>query len=251
MTRLPIGPESLDGDRVRFAPDDARHLFRVLRCRAGDRVEAMLAAPGVPPLRLTVTLTRIDARGAEGAVQSREPLRTESPLRVSLVQGIAKGDKMETIIRTSTELGVAQVLPVVTARTVAGQERERWPERHRRWQRVAREAAKQCGRAVVPDIAEPRPFAEWIAAAPVGDLTVCLWEDARESLGARLPAGPVERATLVVGPEGGLARAEVERLREAGALVTGLGPRILRTETAAPVGLALLQLRYGDLDPGR
>jgi 16S rRNA (uracil1498-N3)-methyltransferase len=116
---------------------------------------------------------------------------------------------------------------------------------------VAAEAAKQTGRAVVPEVTAPQRLAEWIGARGSDALLVCLWEDAREPLGPQLPTWPVSRATVVVGPEGGLERAEADALRAAGAIVGGLGPRILRTETAGPVGLAILQTRYGDLVGGR
>jgi len=112
---------------------------------------------------------------------------------------------------------------------------------------VAKESAKQTGRAVVAEVTTPKRLATWIAARETEGLLVCLWEDAREPLGPQLPRGPVSRATVVVGPEGGLEPAEADALRTAGAVVGGLGPRILRTETAGPVGLAILQARYGDL----
>jgi 16S rRNA (uracil1498-N3)-methyltransferase len=96
-------------------------------------------------------------------------------------------------------------------------------------------------------IAEPRPLADWLAARVPGGLLVCLWEAEPRPLASQLPADVPDEAALVVGPEGGLTREEVEALRDAGAVVAGLGPRILRAETAGPVGLALLQARYGDL----
>ncbi len=116
-----------------------------------------------------------------------------------------------------------------------------------RWQRVAREAAKQCGRTVIPEVAPARPLADWLRDGRPDGLLLCLWEEERALLADRLPPAPVSAATLVVGPEGGLAAGEVEGLGAAGAVVASLGPRVLRTETAGPVGLALLQAHYGDL----
>jgi len=193
-------------------------------------------------------------RGAEGTVLSRSAHQTESPLRLVLAQGIAKGDKMETIIRMATELGVTQVVPLATARAVVKFEPGRREARLSRWQRVAQEAAKQSGRAVVPEIARPQPLDEWLAARgsaqSSGGLLVCLWEGALKSLVPQLPQAPIDEATLVIGPEGGLEAAEAGALEKAGAVVGNLGGRILRTETAGPVGLALLQARYGDLGGG-
>lgn len=246
MSRFHVRPEALAGERVTFDAEETRHLTRVLRLGAGDVVEAL---DGIGSL-LTVRIERVGARGAEGAVLARAPLASESSLHLTLAQSIPKGDKMESIIRMATELGVARVVPLVTARTVVRVEPGRPGPRLARWQRVAKEAAKQSGRAVIPEVAPPQRLAAWVAGLLPGELLVCLWEDARAPLGPQLPLPPVHRATLVVGPEGGFERAEADALRAAGAVVGDLGPRILRTETAGPVGLALLQARYGDLGGG-
>jgi len=194
----------------------------------------------------TVRLTRVEGRRAEGTILARAPLLTESPLRLELVQGVPRADKMDGIVRMATELGAAAIHPLLTRRVLVRPVGDRWAGRLARWQRIAREAAKQSGRAVVPEVTAPTPLQSWLAARAPG-LLVCLWEAETAGLDERLPPPPVRAATLVIGPEGGLDAAEVEGLRSAGAVVAGLGPRILRTETAGPVGLALLQARYGDL----
>ncbi|OGL07005.1 MAG: hypothetical protein A3I03_03775 [Candidatus Rokubacteria bacterium RIFCSPLOWO2_02_FULL_68_19] len=118
---------------------------------------------------------------------------------------------------------------------------------------MAKEAAKQCGRGVIPTVDPPRPLQEFADAAPAADLRLCLWEGERRGLSEILDAarGPVASALLVVGPEGGLAAGEVETLVGRGFTSAGLGPRILRTETAGPVGVALLQSRFGDVGAPR
>ena len=246
MTRFLIRAEGIAGQRVRFDAEETRHLTRVLRLGPGDIVEAFDGLGHV----LTVRLERVGGRVTEGALLARAPLRSESPLHLTLAQSVPKSDKMEGIIRMATELGAARVVPLVTARTVVRVEPARPGPRLARWQRVATEAAKQTGRAVITEVTAPQRLASWIAARDTEGLLVCLWEDAREPLGPQLPQGSVSRATVVVGPEGGLERAEADALRAAGAVVGGLGPRILRTETAGPVGLAILQARYGDLVGG-
>jgi 16S rRNA (uracil1498-N3)-methyltransferase len=216
----------------------------VLRLGPGDVV---LAADGAGR-DYTV---RIETLGpaAEGTVLGVARRAVESPLAVTLVQGIPKGERMETIVRAATELGAARIVPVVVERTVVTLEPSRWRERARRWQRVAKEAAKQSGRAVVPDVVAPAPFAAWLAAAGPVDLALCLWEGERRPLGDVLAsiATPPASAAIIVGPEGGLARAEVEQARDRGFVTVGLGPRILRTETAGPAVLAIVQSRFGDL----
>ena len=192
-------------------------------------------------------LTGLAGGVAEGVVVARGEAGRESPLRLALAQGLPRADKMDAIVRMATELGATRIDPLLTARAVARPDAARGRGRRLRWERIAREAAKQCGRAVVPAIGEPRALADWLAARPAGGLLVCLWEGEARPLAAQLPAEAPSEATLLVGPEGGLTAEEVAMLRAAGALVAGLGPRILRTETAGPVGLALLQARYGDL----
>ena len=164
---------------------------------------------------------------------------------------------MEQIVRAATELGVASVAPLIAERTVVRLEPARWRERARRWQRIAREAAKQCGRAVVPVVEAPRPLVDFLGMDAPAELRVCLWEgaartdggDGRTTLAANLPSAlPAgARAIVLVGPEGGLSRAEVEVARARGFVVLGVGPRILRTETAGPAIIAILQARFGDL----
>jgi 16S rRNA (uracil1498-N3)-methyltransferase len=237
-----VRPEAVTGDRLVLDAAETRHLARVLRLGAGD---VLLAVDGLGS-QYTVRLTRVEGGRAEGAILARAPLLTESPLRLALAQGVPKGDKMDGIVRMATELGAAAIHPLLTRRALARPVGERWAGRLARWQRIAREAAKQSGRAAVPQVSAPAQLESWLAGRTPG-LLVCLWEDETARLDERLPPPPVRAATLVIGPEGGLEAAEVEALRAAGAVVAGLGPRILRTETAGPVGLALLQARYGDL----
>jgi 16S rRNA (uracil1498-N3)-methyltransferase len=242
VSRFHVRPEDVIGERVSFASEETRHLTRVLRLGVGSIVEALDGAGTM----LTVRIEHVSRRGAEGLVLSRVPHRTESLLRLTLAQGLAKGDKMERIIRMATELGATALVPLATARATLRVEPGA-AGRLARWRRVAQEAAKQSGRAVVPDIATPTALEAWLAARQASGLLVCLWENATTSLLSHLPDPPVDHATLVVGPEGGLEPGEAEALAKAGAIVGHLGARILRTETAGPVGLALLQARYGDL----
>jgi 16S rRNA (uracil1498-N3)-methyltransferase len=247
VRRFTLAPDRIRDDRVAFDREETHHLARVLRLGAGELV---VVADGHGH-EYTVRLDAV-AEMATGTVIRHGVGATESPLVVTLVQGIAKGNKMEHIVRAATELGVRAVQPVVTARTVVRLEPSRWRERARRWQRVAKEAAKQCGRAVVPEVYAPQPLADWLAAAPDAGpraLRLCFWEGDAPPLGdalARLAAPPAA-VEVLVGPEGGLAREEVDAARARGFIVAGLGPRILRTETAAPAAVAILQFTFGDL----
>jgi 16S rRNA (uracil1498-N3)-methyltransferase len=243
MRRFILQPDQLADGRVTFDADESRHLTRVLRLRPGDTV---LATDGAGR-DFTVRLESLGER-ATGTVLAEAAGVAASPLAITLIQGVPKGDKMETIVCAATELGVARVWPALCERTIVRLEPSRWRDRARRWQRVAREAAKQSRRAVIPEVEAPRPLAEVLAAGPPADLALCLWEAEGTPLREVLAAAVSPRSAVVlVGPEGGLARAEVELARARGFTVVSLGPRILRTETAGPVITAVLQSRLGDL----
>jgi len=240
MRRFTLQPDQLAGGRVTFDADESRHLSRVLRLRPGDTVIASDGAGRDYTVRLEAV-----GEAARGTVIAEAAGVPESPLAITLVQGVP-GDKMEAIVRAATELGVTRFRPALCERTIVRLEPARWRDRARRWQRVAREAAKQSGRAIVPEVELPRPLAECLGTA--ADLALCLWEGGGEPLGTLLAGAATARsATVVVGPEGGLALAEVEAARAAGLRIVSLGHRILRTETAGPAIVAILQSRLGDL----
>jgi 16S rRNA (uracil1498-N3)-methyltransferase len=257
VRRFTITPDRIRDGRVAFDRDESRHLARVLRLKPGDTV---IAADGAGH-DFTVRLEDV-AETVTGTVLGVARRDAESPLRITLVQSVPKGDKMEAIVRATTELGVTRVVPVTTERTIVTLEPSRWRERARRWQRVAKEAAKQCGRAVIPPVDVARPLAEFLTLDEAADLRLCLWEAAGQGQGGgeasplgttlarNLPATLPKGASiyLLVGPEGGLSRQEVERVRAGGWRIVGVGPRILRVETAGPAIIAVLQSRFGDLE---
>jgi 16S rRNA (uracil1498-N3)-methyltransferase len=244
VRRFTIAPERISGDRVAFDAAETRHLVRVLRLRPGDLVIAADGHGHAYRVRI-VTL----GATATGTIVGPAAAADESRLAISLVQGVPKGDQMETVIRAATELGVARILPALTERTVVRLDAAGWRERARRWQRVAREATKQCGRAHVPVVEPPQPLATWVAGDDQAELRVCLWEG--EGTPLRRVVHGLERrprrAAVIVGPEGGLTVEEVALARDAGYLPVTLGRRILRTETAALTAVALLQYTLGDL----
>ncbi len=227
------------GGRVELDQAAARHA-RVLRLAPGD------------PVRL------FDGQGreAEGRVVALLPDRLSCEVgpaarvapgpRVVLVQSMPKGGKPEGIVRMATELGVAEVRLALSARSVARPDVSRAAARLERLVRVAREAARQAGRADVPVLVEPAPLVEVAAQAPETAWRLVFWEGARVPLGG--PPDGTREAWIVVGPEGGLGEAEVEALAETGFSPVRLGPTVLRVETAAPVAVALVMDRLGAFD---
>src|SRR5262249_18007512 len=155
MRRFTLPPERVVDGRVAFDAEESRHLTRVLRLRPGDTVVATDGAGR----DYTVRLDHV-GDASTGTVLAVAPGVPESPLVVTLVQGVPKGDRMEAVVRAAAARGVARVAPAVCERTVVRLEPGRWRDRARRWQRVAREAAKQCGRAVIPEVDAPRPLEE-------------------------------------------------------------------------------------------
>lgn len=242
MRRFAITADAVVDGRVTFDAAQSRHLARALRLRPGDTIVATDGAGH----DYTVRLDTVGAR-VTGTVVGEASGAAESPLAITLVQGLPKGDKMEGIVRAATELGIAAVQPALTARTVVRLGASAATERAARWQRVAREAAKQCRRGVVPFVAAPAPLAACLGAARDSELAVCLWEGDAPPLATVLPAGRLRRAAVLIGPEGGFEAAEVEAARRAGWQIVSLGSRVLRTETAGPAVIAVLQSRFGDL----
>jgi 16S rRNA (uracil1498-N3)-methyltransferase len=243
MRRFVVRPEAVEGGRVRFDADEAHHLARVLRLRPGALLEA---TDGVGRL-YTVRLDGLSAGEAWGTVQASAAGAAESPCAVTLAAAVLKGERMAWLVQKATELGVARIVPMTTGRVVARPAADRLSGPHARWQRVAREAVKQCRRAVVPVVDPPRSLPEVLALVPEHEVAWALWEGGPPLAEAARRVSRPRRLLLLVGPEGGFARAEVATAEAAGVGLVGLGPRILRAESAALAALAVCQHLFGDL----
>jgi 16S rRNA (uracil1498-N3)-methyltransferase len=228
------------GDIVMLDGADARKATLVLRLRVGDAVEVFDSAGRAFAGVLVTNGARSGVR-----IESVRAAARESALEMTLAQAVPKGAKMDFIVEKATELGVARIVPLLTERTLG----DPGAAKVERWRRLARAAAQQSGRAVLPSIEEPQTFARFVAA-PNGARVLLPWELApRTALREQLPA-LLEGAThvaVVIGPEGGFAHAEVDAARAAGAAVVSLGARILRTETAGLVVLSALAYAAGEL----
>ncbi|HEY0613536.1 MAG TPA: RsmE family RNA methyltransferase [Candidatus Elarobacter sp.] len=231
------------GDRVAFAPDDARKIATVLRKRSGDRVEvvdsggaAYAATLQVDPRDVSATLGEPLARGG-----------AEAALRITLAQAVPKGQKMDFVVEKATELGVYAIVPVRSARVVG---HDTSPAKVERWRRIARAAAQQSGRVQVPAVSDVLGWDELLATFPSHDRVFVPWElaEAAPLRGAFGDGVAGARSVLIaIGPEGGFSADEIERARGAGASAISLGRRILRTETAALVVLSALLYARGEI----
>jgi 16S rRNA (uracil1498-N3)-methyltransferase len=217
----------------------AHHAVRVVRMSVGETLTLFTGRGG----EYTATLTRVDKRGAAVRLEAFDPVERESPLAVTLVQGIAANDAMDYAVRKAVELGVAAIQPVVTVRSAALPSGERGERRLAHWRQIAIAACEQCARNCIPEIAAPRPLGDWLAAWR--DEGLVLAPAASESL-ASLPR-PTASLALLVGPEGGFEPSEIDAARARGFVAVRLGPRVLRTETAGIAALAAIQALWGDL----
>ena len=224
--RFFVDPADAAGDRFPLPQSIERQARTVLRLGDGSRV-VLLTGDG--------TEARCRLEGGDCVVEERRPVPAEPAHRLTVVQALLKGDALEEVVQRATEVGVARFRLVVTERCVA---KDLSPRKLERLGTIAREAAEQSERGVVPAVDAPVHFRE--ALAPPG---VLLYE--RAEAGPRL--GELEPpSTVLIGPEGGFSPAEVARALEAGLTVAGLGPRILRSQTVAPVAAALVLSRTGD-----
>jgi 16S rRNA (uracil1498-N3)-methyltransferase len=218
------------------------HLAKVLRVRNGDEV-VVFAGDGYeyPASVESVRGTRVAvAIGAARAVDR------ESPLAVTLVQCLARADRMDVIVQKATELGVARIVPVESRRGVVRLAAAQAESKAAHWRAIAVSACEQCGRNRLPSVETSRRLIDYLGTLPAGG-TRLLLEPAAEPRRAAPIGGEV---TIAIGPEGGLDDEEIEAFRLAGFEAVRLGPRVLRTETAAIAALAWLQGRYGDLADG-
>lgn len=239
MPRIWVSSAELDGPSVTLQGEAHRYLARVLRLQSGDAVD-LFDGRG---LEVGATVMRVGPRDMTLALGERRSMRIPEAPPVTLLQGLPRAERMDLIIQKATELGAARVVPVRTARSAAGQQ-----ARLDRWERIAREAARQCGRAELMVIAPLLSLAEAVGGLTSGGTRLVPWEEApgAPALHALVPTHPIAMAILI-GPEGGLTREEVALATAAGFQVATLGPRILRTETAAIAALAAIQSRVGGL----
>lgn len=232
-------PEPLaDNATVTLTPTARHHLGSVLRLRDGAAVVLFDGSGREWPTVL------VDTRRGSADTGVGVERNTESPLAVTLVQGIARGERMDWAIQKAVELGVRRIVPVATERGGVRLDAARAVKRHAHWQGIVVAACEQSGRTRLPAIDAPSALYE--AVAQLEGLSLVLDPAATLSLAA----APVERdagVTLLVGPEGGFSEAELASITDAGGLGVRLGPRVLRTETAGVAALAVLQSAFGDL----
>lgn len=224
---------------INLAGPPAHHLLRVLRSKAGQPV-TLFNGDGAEHDGKLVEITGRDECNIE-LTASRHPA-TESPLLVTLAQAIGRGDRMDWCLQKAVELGVSMILPISTERTEVKLNGDRAEKRRDHWQQVVISACEQSGRVCIPPVALPQPLDDIHCEPGNGFYLDPLADSSSESLAIQ-PGQPV---MIVIGPEGGFSEIELAGLERRGFRGLRLGPRVLRTETAGPAAIAMLQTRFGD-----
>jgi 16S rRNA (uracil1498-N3)-methyltransferase len=240
MPRLFLLDSEVKVGIVILKDEKARYLSAVLRCRKGDS----LIVKDNKGSTFAAKIERITGREVTVEILERQELATESPLAITLLQGILKGEKMDIVIQKATELGAKEILPVATERTQVRETRKL-----RRWRKIAEEASRQSGRDRIPLVREPVEFSslfDGTTSRPGGG--IIFWERGGKDLRTALNAFTgVHSISLFTGPEGGFSEGEVKGASAGGFLVATLGRRILRAETAAVAAVSIVQFALGDL----
>jgi len=235
FTTQPLQPETtlvLDGPA-------GHYLARVLRLSKGDALTLFNGDGADYP----AVISEIRSQRVTVRITGSSPVSTESPLRITLVQAVCRGERMDYVLQKATELGVFRIQPLISQRVEVRLDAARQDKRMLHWQGVVTSACEQSGRAIVPEVKGPLSLTDWLSAA---DFPVSLILDplACERLSGVTLQG--DSIAVLVGPEGGFTEDEVKTARENGLLAVSMGPRVLRTETAGPAAMAVLQAKWGD-----
>jgi 16S rRNA (uracil1498-N3)-methyltransferase len=241
-TRLFVSAELINGTEHLLEGDRARYLGRVLRLRVGDEI-VVFNGEGPEWAAKVMAMTKSTASLRIGERQERD---TESPLKIHLVQGISRGERMDFVVQKATELGVKRITPVLTEYSMVKLDAKRGTKRREHWEGIATSACEQSGRTRLPLVDAPVTLKDWFGNKSAGaDLDLILAPGATTPLASVAP--PATKACILIGPEGGFSPTEYEDARVMGFTAVSLGPRILRTETAAAASLAVMQAAWGDL----
>lgn len=238
--RIHTGQTLVEGAEVQLEEGPSRHLTGALRLRAGARITLFNGAGG----EYEAVIATASRKRVQLKIHQHRAVERESPLQVALGIAVSRGERMDWIIRKSTELGVHEISPLFSERTEVRLNAERADKKLGHWRQIAISACEQCGRNRIPDIHGLQPLAEWTEKAR-DECKLVLHPRAAASLRrTERPAG----VALLIGPEGGLSDDEIARAEAAGFAALALGPRVLRTETAPLAALSILQHHWGDME---
>ena len=237
--------KGLLAEKIEITGTDAHHLMHVLRARAGDEMVV------VDDRNRVARMEMVGFTGEAVTMRLKERLEmdTESPADITLAQCLLKADKMDFVVQKAVELGARRVVPIMSRNCVVRYDAKKREERRNRWQKIADEAAKQCGRTVLLEVAPVVELSSFLESVreEEGLLLFCYENERKQSVRECLKRADAGRCLMLIGPEGGFAPEEAESAKRCGGISVTLGPRILRAETAAVAALAIVQYEKGDL----
>ncbi|MCI0454959.1 MAG: 16S rRNA (uracil(1498)-N(3))-methyltransferase [Candidatus Dadabacteria bacterium] len=240
MPRLPIRQNQIKNSKAIVSGQDYRHIVKVLRLKPGNEI-TLFDERGIEHVG---KILELGSKEIKIAIAESKMVSKESLLNITLLQGMPKGDKMDYIIEKATELGVKKIVPVVTERSQI-----RDTKRIDRWRRIALESSKQSGRTLAPLIFDATSFQNAIDSNDPYNLQIVFYEKSSDQIRDVIDMANkhFSNVRLFVGPEGGFTEREISTAKEKGFIPVGLGPRILRTDTAGIVAIAVIQFLYGDI----
>ncbi|MBV8975611.1 MAG: 16S rRNA (uracil(1498)-N(3))-methyltransferase [Sinobacteraceae bacterium] len=241
LTRVYVDTALEPGADLTLPQGAASHLLRVLRLRPGAALTLFNGRGG----EYLARIERVQRTEVTVAVGEHQAIERESPLPLTLAQGVSRGERMDLVVQKATELGVSRLVPVLTERSIVRLDDEQSDRKSSHWRSIAIAACEQCGRNRLPTVALPARLREFLAE-PAGDTMRLLLSPSAERRLEDVPR-PAAGAAVLIGPEGGLSDSEHADAQAAGFIGVNLGPRVLRTETAAIAALTLLQRAFGDL----
>ena len=234
-----------EGASIRLDKTASNYLARVLRLTPGAEIILFDGQGG----HFNAVIENMHKNALDIAIGQHSAHEIESPLEITLAQGISRGERMDYTIQKSVELGVSRIIPLITGRCGVKLDAERAGKRHHHWQGIIASACEQCGRNRLPSLLPTSTLTDWLARTTLNQEHPCLKLvlDPRNSKTLSQCPKPPARILLLIGPEGGLTNDEIEQVRQAGFSGIQLGPRILRTETAGIAAISALQTLWGDL----
>jgi 16S rRNA (uracil1498-N3)-methyltransferase len=238
MLRIYLSNAHSANNQISITADKARYLASVLRCKEGD---ALVIFNGAGDCFRT-KISKVGKKEVIADILEKFPCDTESPVKITLVQSLLKGEKMDLVIQKTTELGVREIVTVVTERSQLRETRKT-----ARWQKIAEEASRQSGRTIIPVVHEPVSFQNIFTGNDLKGFIFYEEEGVRLSYSVSSFIPRPSSLFIVVGPEGGFTKEEVEQAGEKGLVAASLGKRILRAETAAIAAVTLAQYTFGDM----
>ncbi len=245
MRRFFINPQDIDGQKCRLTGAQVNHIKNVLRLQPGDPLKLFDSTARV----YEAQIVRFEAQVVIASILRSYKHSCDARVQITVAQGYLKDKKMDALIRPLVELGVRYFVPVWAGRSVPRPTPQRLENRIKRWGKLAIEAQKQCGRNIPMKIAPPATFDQMIADSAAYNIKLAFWEKAPALLAGppAVTSAPSGQLVIMMGPEGGFTRAEMQTAQDAGYMLQSLGPRILRAETATIAACTLCQYLFGDM----